>query len=133
MHPAHEPPLPPGSSDNSGVSVSDSGAVESACSEFVVAGSPVPATGDGKGDSFDPGVLAMDLRQEVALQVDCQSEPSLCGYSPSLKPWDALSVSSFAHASCAQTEHEPSLPGDCASRGQPSDGSGVCGFAGKHL
>ena len=44
-----------------------------------------------------------DLFHEVVLQVGQQQEPSVHEYSPSLKPWDALSVSSFAHTSCAQS------------------------------
>ena len=118
----------PESSDNSGVSVSDSGAADSGGSEFVVAGSPVPAAGDDKGDNFDPSALAIDLLQEVALQVERQSEPSMRLQPQHQALGCPKSVSSFARASCAQREHEPSVTGDRASRGQPSDGSGACGF-----
>ena len=132
MHSSFEQPRVPSeplpiSSGNSGVS--DSGAIESADSEFVVAGSPGPAIGADKGDNFDPGALATDLLQEVARQVERPSEPSMCGYSPSPKPWDALSVSSVAHTSCAQTEPEPSAFEESASQGQPADSSGECGLA----
>ena len=93
----------PASSDNSGVSGSDGGAADSGGSDFVVAGSPVQ--GLESGHDFHQGAVppVADLRHEVVLQVGQQQEPSAHEYSPSLNPWDGLSVSSFAHTSCAQS------------------------------
>ena len=84
MHSSFEQPRVPSeplpiSSGNSGVS--DSGAIESADSEFVVAGSPGPAIGADKGDNFDPGALATDLLQEVARQVE---RPACAVIAPAL-------------------------------------------------
>ena len=88
----------------------------------MVAGSAVPAAGEDKGDNFDPNALAIDLLQEVALQVEHQPEPSMCKCSPSVKPRDALS--SVAHTSCAHTEPEPPLPEDRASRASAGSSAG---------
>ena len=95
------PPEPVPIFSDSGVSGSD-GAAGSGGSDFVVAGSPVQGLVQGR--DFDQGVVppVADLFHEVVLQVGQQHELSVHEYSPSLKPWDAFSVSSFAHTSCAQ-------------------------------
>ena len=110
------------------VSGSDVGAADSGGSDFVVAGSPAP--GVEEGVNFEPRALAVNLLEEVTRQVETQAEPSMCDYSPSLNPWDALSVSSFAHTSCAREASEPSvvedqvpqsvLPADSGLRGAQS-------------
>ena len=87
-------------------------------SVFVIAGSP--EQGLECGSDVPPFA---DILHEVASQVGQQPEPSVHEYSPSLKPWDALSVSSVAHTSCAHSADRlsateggsaPSLPRVCS-------------------
>ena len=113
-------------SGNGGLSGSDTGAAGSGESDFVVAGPSVPEAKEG--GSCEPSALATDFPQEATRQAESEGVSSPCNYSPSLKPWDALSVSSFDHTSCARTEHVPSVPGDPASCSLPSDESGEAGI-----
>ena len=113
-------PEPPASSVNSGVSGSDGGAADSAGSDFVVAGSPLQGLVPGRECVQGAVPAAADLLHDVVLQVGQQQEPSVHEYSPSLNPWDALSVSSVAHTSCAQSADEPLARASDIAQSRPS-------------